>query len=223
MKYKSQVFSQASGSVGGLTFSRGAGGNYTRARAIPTNRNSPGQIAQRARFQYFTQQWSALTTDDIQAWNIAAKLPEWKVKNSLGDMISLSGKAFYMKQNLNIAMISPDAIISPPAFVPLSNVGELTADITNTTFDVTIEVVTSANVPAVIWATPPQGRGVSYNANQFRFITQLVADTTIDIRSIYENMFGAVPISSQKCCVRVYQLSRLTGIQGPWSEVTVFG
>ena len=37
MLFKSAAFTQASGSVGGLTFAHNRGGMYTRARSIPVN------------------------------------------------------------------------------------------------------------------------------------------------------------------------------------------
>jgi hypothetical protein len=48
MKFKSPVYSQASRSIAGITYSHNRGGMYTRARAIPTNPNTPQQQAVKA-------------------------------------------------------------------------------------------------------------------------------------------------------------------------------
>lgn len=218
MKYKSQTFSQASGSVGGLTFSRGKGGNYTRARAIPTNRNSAGQIAQRAKFQFFTQAWSQLSAAERNAWNSAANLPEWKVKNTLGDMISLSGKALYMKLNLNLAMIGTTVINTPPAFISKPAVTDLSLDITSESFEVTFNADSDTYNTYLIWATPPMGMGVSYNANLFRFLKAVTTTSPAECFTEYQALFGGTPVNYQQAFCRVYIMDNRYGIQGPWAE-----
>ena len=50
MKFTSQVYTQASGSVGGLTYSHNRSGMYTRARSTPTDPASTLQLERRSNF-----------------------------------------------------------------------------------------------------------------------------------------------------------------------------
>ncbi len=98
MLFKSQVYTQASGSIGGLTYSHNRGGLYTRARSIPTNPNSTEQQTVRAAFGSLSQRWTqTITQAQRDAWeNYAALTP---VTNRLGDELILSGQQMYVRCN----------------------------------------------------------------------------------------------------------------------------
>lgn len=96
---KSQIITQASGSVGGLTFSHAKGGLYVRARAIPVNTNTGFQQQVRAAMTASVTRWtSTLTQVQRDGWNnYGANTP---TTNALGDVINLSGQAWYNAQNV---------------------------------------------------------------------------------------------------------------------------
>lgn len=98
MKYKSQVYTQASGSIGGVTYSHNAGGLYTRARAIPVNANTVYQQAVRNFMQQCAAAWSTiLTAPQRAAWkNYADSVP---YMNSLGEPVFITGLAMYCACN----------------------------------------------------------------------------------------------------------------------------
>ena len=98
MLFKSPVYTQASGSIGGLTYSHNRGGLYTRARSIPTNPNSTEQQTVRAAFGSLSQRWTqTLTETQRDEWeNYAALTP---VTNRLGDELILSGQQMYIRCN----------------------------------------------------------------------------------------------------------------------------
>lgn len=97
-KFKSALLTQASGSIGGLTFSRNKGGMYVRSRALVTNPNSVYQAAVRARFAQLATRWTQ-TLDDGQRllWTIYGE--QVPITNSVGDSINLSGLAWYQAMN----------------------------------------------------------------------------------------------------------------------------
>lgn len=98
MKFKSALLTQASGSIGGVTFSHNQGGNYTRARAIPTNPNSVFQAAVRSRFSQLASLWvNTLDDADRLLWTLFGE--QVPITNSLGDAINLSGLAWYQASN----------------------------------------------------------------------------------------------------------------------------
>lgn len=98
MKFKSMVYSQASGSIGGVTYSHNTGGMYTRARAIPTNPNTSQQQAMRNFMGQLTTRWqSTLTALQRTGWDTFATnvlLPD-----TLGEPRKVPAMAWYLKAN----------------------------------------------------------------------------------------------------------------------------
>ena len=97
MLIKSALVTQMSGSIGGMTGSRNSAGMYLRARSVPVNPNSPDQVTVRGLFAILSSLWRSLTDAQRDGWsNYATNTP---VVNKLGDTITLSGVAWYMKVN----------------------------------------------------------------------------------------------------------------------------
>jgi hypothetical protein len=94
--FKSQVLTQASGSVGGVTYTRAKGGLVMRARAVPTDPNTGRQGAARAALTGAVTSWLEDLTTGVRAnWNLyAANVP---TTNRLGDQIFLSGQNMYVR------------------------------------------------------------------------------------------------------------------------------
>lgn len=120
MKFKSQVFTQASGSVGGLTYSHNSAGLYTRARAIPVNPNTSRQVVVRAALTTLVNRWlQTLTQLQRDAWELwAANTPTTDV---LGDALILTGQQAYVSAN------TPRVQASDVQFNPLNGLPLLTA------------------------------------------------------------------------------------------------
>ena len=98
MKFKSQVYTQTSGSIGGITYSHNQGGLYTRARTIPVDPASSFQLAVRNSVAQLVSRWrQVLTQLQRDAWDVfAVNTP---VVNSFGDSVLISGQAWYIKAN----------------------------------------------------------------------------------------------------------------------------
>lgn len=95
---KSQVLTQASGSVGGLTYSHTAGGMYMRARSIPVNPNTGNQLDVRAAMTALVTAWTeTLSAAQRATWDLyGANTP---TTNPLGEQIFLSGQNWYIACN----------------------------------------------------------------------------------------------------------------------------
>ena len=99
MLFKSPVYSQASGSIAGITYSRNRGGMYARARAIPTDPASVFQLANRNNMTTLVSDWTeTLTPTQRAAWktygdNVA-------MTNRLGETVFLTGQQHYVRSNL---------------------------------------------------------------------------------------------------------------------------
>lgn len=96
MKFKSQVFTQVSGSVGGLTYSHNAGGLYTRARTIPVNPSSARQQIMRMYMDSAVTYWTeTLTEAERESWRVyASNVP---LMDALGSPINVSGQNQFIR------------------------------------------------------------------------------------------------------------------------------
>jgi len=99
MKIKSALLTQASGSIGGLTASRNAGGMYFRARSVPVNPQTAQQIAIRNALSTLTTAWQETLTDaQREAWTTYAEnvlLPD-----ALGEPRNVGGIGMYVRSNV---------------------------------------------------------------------------------------------------------------------------
>lgn len=106
----SVAVSAARGSVGGVTFSRGAGGAIMRNRSRPVNPRSTLQNARRAAAAYVAKFWSNdLTEQQRDDWRAYAAGTSWT--NKLGQSISINGLAAFMRVNVFQRLI-PSSLIS---------------------------------------------------------------------------------------------------------------
>lgn len=125
MKFKSIVYSETSGSVGGLVYSHNRGGQYTRARTTPVNPNTEPQVAAREAMAAAVVAWGALTAAQRSAWeDYAANVP---MLNVFGDSRPLTGQQQFLRTQLasRAAGITsaPYDTVAPTVF----NLGSFTA------------------------------------------------------------------------------------------------
>lgn len=100
MKFKSLLFAQTSGSMGGVTFSHNRGGLYTRSRAIPTNPATPFQEVIRNATTQLTNFWlDTLTVAERLAWETYAE--NVTVTDRLGEQMKLPPLAMYVRSNVS--------------------------------------------------------------------------------------------------------------------------
>lgn len=97
--FKSQLVTQASGSVGGLTFTRTRSGMTMRGRSMPVNPDTPAQQVIRGAQSFASNAWMNTLTDlQREGWsNYAAEISR---KNKLGDSIRLTGIAMFVRCNV---------------------------------------------------------------------------------------------------------------------------
>lgn len=114
---------QASGSVGGTTFSRNRGGPYMRTRAIPVNPGTPQQSAVRALLAQLTSLWSTtLTAVQREAWDTyALNVP---LPNPLGEPRNVGGLGMYIRSNVGRLQAALARVDAAPT---LFNLGDYTA------------------------------------------------------------------------------------------------
>lgn len=125
MKFTSPILSEARGSLAGLTFSANKGGNYIRARSIPTNPNTPAQQAVRAALSQLSVLWNdLLTKEQRDGWGTYAE--NVPLLDSLGQPRVVTALNMYIRSNvprLQAALVRVDD--APIAF----NLGEFSAPV----------------------------------------------------------------------------------------------
>ena len=99
MKFKSQVYTAVSGSIGGITYSHNKGGLYTRGRATPTNPASPQQVVVRNAVAQLTSRWTAvLTAAQRAAW--ASYADAVLIPDAFGDPRKIPALSHYVRSNV---------------------------------------------------------------------------------------------------------------------------
>jgi len=170
VKFTSPVYSAASGSIAGVTYSRNKGGNYTRARAIPSNPNSADQVSVRSKLTTSSQAWSTLTQTQRDAWNALAPTVSWT--NALGQSIQLSGINLFNQVNslrllAGIALLEDAPADATRQDAPLFN--ELTTDGTAVNVDTTNTYATTT-AKSLVFISRPTNPGRSPTSQPMRFV-----------------------------------------------------
>lgn len=181
MKFTSQVFSTASGSVGGLTYSHNKGGLYTRTRAVPTNPNTARQQAVRATMGQLAATWQTLTSTLQGAWNnYGANVA---MTDRLGQTIHLSGQQHYIRSNvprIQAGFVRVDS--APTVFTlgeftaPTFTADESTPEIA-VSFTATDDWVDENNSAMLIYQGVPSSAGKGFFKGPFRFAGSIDGDS----------------------------------------------
>jgi hypothetical protein len=175
VKYTSPVYSAASGSVGGLTYSHNKGGQYTRTRNVPTNPNSAFQQVIRSLVSQLTDAWAnILTPVQRTAWNnYAANV---SMLNTLGQSIKLSGLNHYVRSNVpriqaGLARIDPGpTIFNLGDYTPFTFTSIAAATgIISIAFTNTDDWANENNAALLLYGSKPQQDTIEYFKGPYRF------------------------------------------------------
>lgn len=175
MKYKSQIVTQASGSVGGTTYSHNQGGLYQRARAIPVNANTVQQQAIRNAVAQLTSLWvQTLTQAQRDAWaTYSLNVP---IPDSLGEPRDIGGLAMYVRCNVPRLQASMARVDAAPTTFTLGVMSPVL-----TVADVSAQTLSTGYTAADAWNTAGgalliyQSRAASLATNYFKGPYRFVA------------------------------------------------
>lgn len=215
MKFKSEVYTQTSGSIGGITYSRNRGGMYTRARAIPVNPGTLRQTAVRSHMASLTNRWvDTLTTAQRLLWDAYAE--NVHLPDRLGEPRNVGGLGMYIRSNLvrrqaGIAIVDDAPIIFDLGeYTPISSP---TADDTpqvGFAFDVNDAWVGEDDTFMAVYCGRPVNPTVNYYKGPWRYAGKVEGDSITPPTSpaTIANPYGAAV--GQKTFFRV-QVSRADG------------
>lgn len=174
MKFKSQVYTQTSGSVGGLTYSHNRGGMYTRARAIPVNTATSNQQGIRNSLANLVALWnSTLTAAQRDAWNVYGD--NTPTTDSLGEPRQLSGINWYVACNVARLQCALTRVDAAPTTFGLATLTVPTALVLTASTDAVGFAFTNTDPWAglggalAVAVSPPQNPGISFYKSPFRF------------------------------------------------------
>jgi hypothetical protein len=181
VKFKSQVFTQASGSVGGLTFAHNKGGLYTRARSIPTDPGSPDQTQRRGVFSGLASDWVlVLSPAQRQSWaDYAANVP---LIDSLGEARTIPPLAQYVRSNTVRLLAGLTKLNGAPALYTLGSLAPISVTASSGTqlltisFDETDDWPTTNNSALVILASRSQNLSTNFFKGPYRFAGAILGD-----------------------------------------------
>lgn len=172
MKFKSALVTAVSGSIGGMTGSHNRGGQYLRARVIPTNTSSEQQQEVREAIGTLSNNWNnVLTEDQREAWRgYAFNTPS---VNAMGDSIKLSGLNMYTRCNVPRIQAAKAVVDDAP----------LTFDSSPTPTGLLFSVEDGGNFTfsalggdpslvtdfGLIFISRPQNAGINFFAGPYRF------------------------------------------------------
>lgn len=118
MKFKSLVYSQVSGSVGGLTYAHNRGGMYARARSLVVNPNTEPQQAIKSAVAFLVDAWSNTLTDVQRGlWETYAF--NTPILNKMGDLTKRTGQNMFLRANVARIQSLNEVIVDAPVIYDL--------------------------------------------------------------------------------------------------------
>lgn len=183
MIFKSQMVTQASGSVGGVTYAHNKGGLYQRARSIPTNPSTPQQQEIRTLVAQLSNLWlAALTQAQRSAWDVYAA--NVTVPNALGDQIHISGLNQYIRSNVprnqaNLARVdAAPTVYNIGDFTEPSFTADATLNQAAVAFTDTDDWVNEDDAAMLCYFSRPQNISINYFKGPYRFADLIAGDSS---------------------------------------------
>jgi len=223
MKFKSQLITQASGSIGGVTFSRNKGGMYCRARAVPTNPGSAFQTAVRGYLAQLTSAWSSILSQaQRDAWaNYAANTP---IVDRLGESKPIPPLAQYVRSNVPRLQAGLPRVDDGPTTFGLGDftvpgITSITAstDVMIVTFEDTDVWLDEDDSAMLVLTSRGQGPAIDYFKGPFRYAGALLGDAATPLTSPQNVTIAFKVAASQK----VFTQFRVTRADGRLSAAIV--
>lgn len=190
MKFKSQVYTQVSGSIGGITYAHAKGGTmYSRSRSIPADPQTAYQVQVRNILGFLVNFWTnGLTAAQRNGWETyASNVP---VTNTLGDAVLLTGQNWFIGANTPRVQagtkigLSISAVADAPV---IYNRGDLTnssaityseASGLSLAYDNTDDWATTTGGALLVFQGRPRNQSRNFFKGPWRLVGGVLGDTT---------------------------------------------
>lgn len=215
MKFKSSVYTQASGSIGGITYAHNRGGMYTRARATPTNPQTIRQTEVRNRMSQLTNLWVNTLTDAQRilwdAYASAVPLPD-----RLGEPRNVGGLGMYVRSNLARLQAGEPRVDDAPVIFDLGDFTPITSPTANDSealgaaFTNTDDWAGEDDAAMLVYGGRPVNPTINYYTGPWRYAGKIQGDSITPPTSPFSVTSQFTLIEGQKVFFRV-QVTRADG------------
>lgn len=181
--FKSNTMTQASGSVGGTTYTRTKGGMTMRARSVPTNPNTGKQQTVRSNLTQLVTRWTeTLTAAQRTGWNTYAS--NVTVVNKLGDSTTNTGQNWYVAMNTPRVQAALSIIDAAPAVFDRGTFSDPATFAWSVASGLTITLTAgdawaaAAGNYMLVYMGIPKNASVNYFKGPYRFLTSKQGNAT---------------------------------------------
>jgi hypothetical protein len=186
MLFRSQVYTDARGSIGGVTYTRNRAGLIARGRVKPIDPQSADQIASRSRFADLASDFKGLTDQERAAWDNYALLHPYF--NKLGEPVRLTANAMYLAYNapravVGLGSLANAAVASGPSSLD-DHIGSYAVTEVPAGGTITVEWTTGptwaglATGRLAIFASKPQSADRATPVGGYRFVKVVNGSTS---------------------------------------------
>ncbi len=225
MKVRYSILADASGALGGLVASHNRGGQYLRARVVPTNPSSGPQVEIRTIFGNLASAWQTITKVQQDAWSTyAINVP---VTDSMGDPLTLTGQQMYVRCNTARIQAGLSRVDDGPTVFSLDSLSPVViaptaaADLYTVTFEATDAWVDEDDAGLLIYGSRELADTINFFKGPYRFQGIIEGDATtaptspdVSITSVFALTEGNV-IYNRALSVRADGRISATQLIGP--------
>lgn len=208
MKYKSPVYSEASGAIGGLVYSHNAGGQYVRVRRTPTDPATGPQMTIRSIISSLVNLWgNTLTALQRTAWDTyASNVP---LPDVFGDPRLRSGINHYVRSNTPRLQSAHSRIDDAPT---VFNLGEYTLPTfavdaalnkVSITFTEADDWRSEDGAYMLLWGSRPQNPTINFFKGPYKNMANIVGDSGAPPTSPHEVGVPYAFVAGQKAFFRI--------------------
>lgn len=199
---------------------------YTRAKAVPTNPNTPRQQAVRQALGQMAVAWNALSSAERADWNIyASNVP---MVDRLGETMHLSGQQHFIRSNVPRIQAGLDFVTQAPNIFNLGDIGNFgVVSVDTGTEEINLQWdggdawASTVGSAILVYLGRPQNAGVSYFKGPYRFCGAIPGALVPEVspRAVDYTPSGFVLNVAQIVSVRLV----LTQADGRLTNPTEFG
>lgn len=182
MLFRGLLVGAASGKLGSLVASHNSGGQYMRARVTPTNPQTSRQLVVRNNFASLANAYANVLTDEQRlAWKTFG-LSLTGIFNPMGDAITLSAIAAFVRQNAARLQAGLDVVVDPPAdgtaaVLSTGTNANIVGDDLSVVFTDTDGWATADGGALLVYTGRPLNPGESFYKGPYRFAGSILGDT----------------------------------------------
>lgn len=189
----SPIFTNISGSIGGVTIQRNRFGMSLRQKPLPIKSRSPAQYIIRQHMVTIQAAWQKLTDAQRLQWNRFLDFSGQTINND--NSVKLSGHALYLKYQM-FRLLSGYELLIDLTYVPMpafSAVVGITVEVDSLQLEIEPQVVHTSQF-FLFFMTTPRHRNQAPSRQGLRYMYMTPATATVfQFKESYKSAFGVLP------------------------------